>query len=105
MKKTRAALFCLAAFIAAVEDFLLHHDDGHAHFFPFSDFRFSSPVSYWDPNHYGRMASGLEIACALTAAVWIFKHLESRWGQGLLVVTVTTLLATNSLWAFLFKLF
>jgi len=33
----------------ALFDFPLHHDDGHRHFWPFSEFRFDSPVSYWDP--------------------------------------------------------
>ena len=49
----RGAIFALAALLAAVQDLLLHHDDAHAHFFPFSDYRFRSPVSYWDPAHYG----------------------------------------------------
>jgi len=34
-------------------DFPLHHDDGRAHFWPFSDWIFESPVSYWDPSHFG----------------------------------------------------
>lgn len=34
-------------------DLPLYHDDGHHHFFPLSNWRFESPISYWDPDHYG----------------------------------------------------
>ena len=30
-------------------DLLLHHHDSNRHFFPFSEWRFESPISYWDP--------------------------------------------------------
>ncbi len=34
-KKEGAALFCLAAFLASAQDFLVHHEDAHAHFYPY----------------------------------------------------------------------
>jgi hypothetical protein len=35
-------------------DIPTHHDDGPLLLFPFNwDLRFTSPVSYWDPDHYG----------------------------------------------------
>lgn len=105
LKRPRVALFSLSGFLASLQDFLLHHDDGHAHFFPFSDYRFASPVSYWDPDHYGKIASLVEIGLVLTASVWIFKKLKSKWGKVLLVITVLTLIATNSIWALLFDLY
>ena len=37
-------------------DLPVHNNDAHRHFFPFSNYRFISPVSYWDSNHYGAMA-------------------------------------------------
>ena len=30
-------------------------------FFPFSNIRFTSPVSYWDRNHYGTWGALLEL--------------------------------------------
>jgi len=41
-------------------DFPLHHDDGRAHFWPFSDWIFESPVSYWDPHAHGHIMSAIE---------------------------------------------
>jgi hypothetical protein len=101
----RGALFGTAGLLAAVEDLLLHHDDAHAHFWPFSDFRFASPVSYWDPAHHGRIASVCELLLVLAAAVWTWRRLETRWGRVLLVLAVSSLTLTHGLWSFLFRFF
>jgi hypothetical protein len=53
-------------------DLPLHHDDAHRHFFPFSDWRFASPVSYWDPAHHGQWASLIEFAAVLAAAAFMY---------------------------------
>jgi hypothetical protein len=55
-------------------DLPLHHDDAHRHFWPFSDWRFASPVSYWDPAHYGRWASLLEFIAVFAAAAFMFRR-------------------------------
>ncbi|MFK7765878.1 MAG: metal-dependent hydrolase [Mariniblastus sp.] len=53
---SRWGLFFLAACtLHSVVDILTHNDDGPLMFFPFNwTYRFSSPVSYWDPDHYGK---------------------------------------------------
>lgn len=61
--KWGAALFWfgLACALHTVIDIPLHYDDGPLVFFPFDwETRFYSPVSYWDPNHYGRPFSIFE---------------------------------------------
>lgn len=105
LKMPRAALFCLAALVSAVQDFLVHHDDGHAHFFPFSDYRFESPISYWDPAYYGWYVSAAEVILVLAASVWAYRRLETRWGKWLLVFAVLSLVATQGFWAMLFTFF
>lgn len=54
-KTCRWALYFLAAcFLHSVVDIVTHHDDGPVLFFPFDwQYRFPSPVSYWDRNHFG----------------------------------------------------
>ena len=49
----RLGVFCMSMALHAVSDFLVHHNDAHRHFFPLTDWRFQSPVSYWDPRHHG----------------------------------------------------
>ena len=41
-------------------DLPVHREDAHRHFFPFADWRFYSPVSYWDPHHYGFLFGAFE---------------------------------------------
>lgn len=54
--------FALAAAFHTAVDILTHHHDGPLLFFPF-DFhtRFASPISYWDPKHYGRIFTRFEM--------------------------------------------
>ena len=70
------ALFAASAIIHCVLDLLVHHDDGHRHFFPFSDFRFQSPVSYWDPAHHGNIIGLLEIVLVIALSVWLWFALQ-----------------------------
>ena len=46
--------FLAACGFHSVVDILTHFDDGPLIFFPFHwDYRFLSPISYWDTDHYG----------------------------------------------------
>ena len=71
--KRHALLACLASMaLHSVADLLVHHEDAHEHFWPFSAWRFRSPVSYWDPRRYGRAFLAFEFAAlvASSAALW-----------------------------------
>lgn len=98
LRKLPAALFSLAALLASAEDFLLHNDDAHAHFWPLGDYRFSSPVSYWDPEFHGAVASVSEILVVLLAALWLWPHIATRWGRLLLCLGVVTLMGSHGIW-------
>ncbi len=101
----RGALFCLAAGLSALQDFLVHHGDAHAHFYPFSKFRFQSPVSYWNPEHYGQYFSIIEIVLSLAAGIWTYRRLQSRWGRVLLVTSLVVLFLNYGLWSFILTYF
>jgi hypothetical protein len=66
-------------------DLPLHHDDGHRHFLPFSNYRFVSPLSYWDPMHHGREIALLEIVSVLFTGIYLWLKNDSapmRWASG-----------------------
>jgi len=67
-------------------DLPLHHDDAHRHFFPFSNWRFISPVSYWDSRHYGDIVSALEIFAVILSSTILFKVYRSWAGKFSLAV-------------------
>lgn len=78
-------LACLASMgVHALCDLLVHREDGHRHFFPLSDWRFMSPVSYWDPGHHGVLFGALEIALVLVGCVVLARRFGSRTARTLL---------------------
>jgi hypothetical protein len=75
------ALLAASALLHMFCDLPLHHDDAHRHFLPFSQWRFESPVSYWDPKHYGRIFMWTEFAFAVGACffvAWTGEHWPMR---------------------------
>lgn len=73
------ALFCLAALVHLATDFPVHHDDAHIHFWPFSDWRFQSPISYWDRNHHGGGFAIFELLLGLALMTILFKRFKFLW--------------------------
>ena len=71
-------LLCASMLIHILGDIFLHHADAHRHFYPFSDFRFISPVSYWDPAHYGWLGSLIECSLLAGALILLWPHITSR---------------------------
>lgn len=62
--------FAGAGLLHLALDFPLHADDGRPHFWPFSDWIFASPVSYWDSTyHAGWVAPVTVLICVLSYAV------------------------------------
>lgn len=86
-KAQRPLLFAFFAsmLLHTIGDLPLHHDDAHRHFIPFTDWRFISPVSYWDPSHLGDWVSRLEFISVLVGSVFLYlKHPSTRyWVAGL----------------------
>ena len=80
-----AALFA-SMLLHHLADLPLHHDDAHRHFWPLSDYRFISPVSYWDPDHFGNYGALLETGLLLLASVVIWRRAKSIWAKSILVL-------------------
>ena len=83
--------FAVGCGIHSFVDILTHYHDGPLLLFPFDfSLRFDSPVSYWDPRHYGWIAMPVEHALDLAAACALLRprvarlwsRLQSRGGNG-----------------------
>jgi len=69
-----------AALIHVAADFALHADDARAHFWPLTDWRFASPLSYWDSAHGARWVAPLEGLAAGGLVVLLVQRFRSwRW--------------------------
>lgn len=73
-------VFWLAAGMGlhAVADFFVHREDAHHHFWPLSSYQFISPVSYWDPAHYGRQFHAFELALLVVLSIYVWRRWPSR---------------------------
>ena len=67
-----------SALLHLLFDLPLHHDDAHRHLLPLTHWRFVSPVSYWDPAHFGHVVVWVELAGALAACGWVARRGEHR---------------------------
>ncbi len=73
-QKRGAALFWIAcaALLHSLIDIPLHTNDGPLLLFPFNwTYRYFSPLSYWDPNYYGREWSIFEHGLDVVLLVWL----------------------------------
>ena len=102
LNSERITIFAWSLLIHCAFDFLTHHDDGHHHFFPLSDFAFESPISYWDRDHYAGIVAPIERVVILTASIYLFPRLKTRLARGCLVV-VNVLFIASYLLFFLFR--
>jgi hypothetical protein len=70
--------FLVSMAVHCVTDLFVHREDAHAHFFPFSTWRFVSPVSYWDPRYYGSLVAPLELLLLIGGAVVLLRFYTHR---------------------------
>ncbi|MEO0540952.1 MAG: hypothetical protein AAFZ80_08810 [Cyanobacteria bacterium P01_A01_bin.105] len=82
---TAVALCCASVVLHCLVDLPIHAEDAHRHFWPLSNYRFESPVSYWDPAKGGNIFAPFELALALALSVYLFSWLRSRLTQALLI--------------------
>jgi len=58
--------FAAGCMLHIAMDIPVHHNDGPLVFFPFDwSYRFASPVSYWDPAHYGNVMAPIDIGITI----------------------------------------
>ncbi len=75
----------LAALAHIAGDLPVHVADAHRHFWPMSDWKFVSPVSYWHPDHHGHLFSVFEVCLGLTLTVLLFVRFKSTFVRSALV--------------------
>lgn len=86
-------IFALSALLHALFDFLLHREDAHMQFWPLSRWVFRSPVSYWDPSHYGNYWGLAEAALGIICAVVIWRRYSRWWVRTLCAAAIVMYVA------------
>lgn len=76
--------FAAAGLLHCGVDFLCHGADAHMQLLPFSDWRFNSPVSYYDPRHFGRIVGLLESVMGGAMAIVLMRRTSKMWHRAVL---------------------
>lgn len=92
-KKPVLIAFVAAALLHVLTDFIVHHDDARAHFWPISNWRFASPISYWDSAHHAKWIAPLEgiIAFICGLVLW-HRHTTPTIRAGIVALLIAELL-------------
>lgn len=96
-----AIVFAAAALLHLAFDLPFHHDDAHPHFWPFSDWRFNSPLSYWDPDHHGSLIALAEVGLAILLILFLWRRFRSRAVRAVLVLAFATYVAVPAYFTFM----
>ena len=71
--------FAASGLLHIAIDFGLHVHDAHRQFWPLSNWRFASPVSYWDSRYHGAWFRPFEAALMIFMATVLVVQHRSVW--------------------------
>lgn len=81
-----ALVLALAALIHIATDLPVHAEDAHRHFWPLTDWRFHSPVSYWNPDYHARWVGSVEALLGLALCAILWRRFPAKWVKILLTL-------------------
>lgn len=88
-----------AALLHLALDFPLHMEDARAHFWPLTDWKFISTVSYWDNRHHGNLVGGIEMGLVALCWIILWRRFREVWIRALITVLSLLELAPVFMWA------
>jgi hypothetical protein len=80
--------FSASALLHSCVDFFVHREDAHMHFWPLSNWKFVSPVSYYDRAHFGGPFSLFEAVIGIFMAVSLFRTFKSKLVRAALALCI-----------------
>lgn len=70
--RMRLLSFALGCGLHTAMDIPVHHDDGPLVLFPVDwDIRVASPVSYWDPDHFGQIVGPIDLGVTVLGGIYL----------------------------------
>ncbi len=71
--------FSISALFHTIVDFFVHTEDAYRHFYPFLDWKFHSPISYWNTVEFGRYVSVFDSILVLGLLTYLYLKYEGKW--------------------------
>jgi hypothetical protein len=98
---TGLSLFAGSALLHTAIDFICHREDAHMSFWPVTRWKFISPVSYYDPQHFGMWFSLFEVILGLIMAVILFRQFKHRALRATVAIAMMLYIAVPAYFIFL----
>ena len=95
LKAPLVRVFALAALTHVILDLGFHATDAHRHFWPLTDWRFQSPISYWDTDHHGDLGGAIDLGLLVVSAAVLWRRFRAIWVRASLGLMVASLAATG----------
>ena len=71
--------FALSVLVHIASDLPFHTEDAHMHLWPLSRWKFISPISYYDPSHYGNIMHFVELGLMIAMMGVLWRRFDARW--------------------------
>lgn len=84
--------FSISAFLHAAVDFFVHTADAYRHFWPVSDWKFVSPISYWNNAEYGRYVSTFDSLLVIGLLAYLYTKYTGRWRILIMIISALYLM-------------
>ena len=95
-------VFAASGLLHAAIDFLSHREDAHMSLWPVTRWKFVSPVSYYDSNHYGTVFTIFEAVLGLCLGVMLFRQFQNFFVRMALVIAMTLYVVVPGYFIFMF---
>lgn len=86
-------LFGLTALLHIALDAPVHASDAYRHFWPLSDWRFFSPLSYWETLHHAQWVALFEAALVALCTFMLWRRFKALWVRGMLALILLATVA------------
>ena len=90
---TSLSLFAGSALLHTAVDFICHREDAHMSLWPVTRWKFMSPVSYYDPQHYGTWFSLFEAGLGVFLAYVLYRQFKHRLLRAAVVIAMAMYVA------------
>jgi len=94
--------FCGAAFLHLVFDFPLHNHDARMHFWPLTDWKFISPVSYWEGARGGNLVAVAEVLIVAVLGIYLLIRHSDIWLRVAFTLLMLMQIAPFVIWRLVF---
>jgi membrane-bound metal-dependent hydrolase YbcI (DUF457 family) len=96
-------IFAMSGFLHCCIDFLVHREDAHMSLWPVTRWKFMSPVSYYDPSHYGRWFSLFEAALGVVLSIVLLQRFNANLLRAVLAICIFLYVAVPAYFMFMFR--